>query len=133
MDERSTAEADPDAPAEATGLIGSLARPMTVQFEPRAFRNAVVWVFLIFIGYRIASWIWDSTGGFVFIMLLAWLLSIAMEPAVAWLADHGWRRGLGTGVVLLGIFLGGIAFVAIFGSLFATQTAELVKSVPDCW
>ena len=132
MDERSTTTTyEPDAPAEGTGLIGSLTRPMTVQFEPRAFRNAVVWVFLIFVGYRIASWIWDSTGGFVFILLLAWLLSIAMEPAVAWLANHGWRRGLGTGVVLLGIFVAGIGFVAIFGSLFATQTAELVKSVPD--
>lgn len=106
-------------------------RPLTVQFEPRAFRNAVVWVFVIFVGYRIASWIWDSTGGFIFVLLLAWLLSIAMEPAVAWLANHGWRRGLGTGVVLLGIFAASVAFVAIFGSLFATQTAELVKSVPD--
>ena len=132
MDEPRTMTADePDAPAEPTGLLGSLARPMTVQFEPRMFRNAVVWVFLIFVGYRIASWIWDSTGGFVFILLLAWLLSIAMEPAVAWLANHGWRRGLATGLVLLGIFVAGIAFVAIFGSLFATQTAELVKSVPD--
>ena len=132
MDEqRTTATDDPDAPDEPTGVIGSLARPMTVQFEPRAFRNAVVWVFLIFVGYRIASWIWDSTGGFIFILLLAWLLSIAMEPAVAWLANHGWRRGLATGLVLLGIFVAGIAFVAIFGSLFATQTAELVKSVPD--
>jgi predicted PurR-regulated permease PerM len=100
-------------------------------FEPRAFRNAVVWVFLIFVGYRIASWIWDSTGGFVFLMLLAWLLSIAMEPAVAWLANHGWRRGLATGVVLLGLFLAGVAFLVVFGSLFFTQSAELVTSIPN--
>ncbi|HET7900983.1 MAG TPA: AI-2E family transporter [Candidatus Nanopelagicales bacterium] len=126
MDQPSTATPEPEADEQIDGR-----RPLTVAFEPRAFRNAVVWVFLIFVGYRIASWIWDSTAGFVFILLLAWLLSIAMEPAVAWLADHGWRRGLGTGVVLLGIFVAGAAFVAVFGSLFATQTADLVKSVPD--
>jgi predicted PurR-regulated permease PerM len=105
--------------------------PLTVQLEPRAFRTAVVWVFLIYIGYRVGQWLWESTGSFLFLMLLAWLLSIAMEPAVAWLANHGWRRGLATGAVLAGIFVGSLAFLAIFGSLFFTQTADLVTSVPD--
>ena len=34
-------------------------------------------------------------GGFLFLLLLAWLLSIAMEPAVAWFANRGMRRGRG--------------------------------------
>ena len=113
------------------GSVGSTSRPMAVIFEPRAFRWAVVWVFLIFFGYRVAAWIWDSTGSFWFLMLLAWLLSIAMEPAVAWLSNHGWRRGLGSGMVLLGIIAASLLFLVVFGGLFATQLSELVKSIPD--
>ncbi len=46
------------------------------------------------------SWsIYEALGGFLFLLLLAWLLSIAMEPAVAWFANRGMRRGLATGIV----------------------------------
>ena len=130
---------DQPTPAEAAGTrtstysgpLGSATQPVTLVFEPRSFRWAVVWVFLIFFGYRVAAWIWDSTSSFWFLMLLAWLLSIAMEPAVAWLSNHGWRRGLGSGIVLLGILASSVLFLVVFGSLFATQLSELVKSIPD--
>jgi predicted PurR-regulated permease PerM len=137
--EKATSSPDGARPAEAaapeepahSGVLGSSSRPMTVVFEPRSFRWAVVWVFLIFFGYRVAAWVWDSTSNFWFLMLLAWLLSIAMEPAVAWLSNRGWRRGAASGVVLLGLMVASVLFLVVFGSLFATQLSELVKSVPD--
>ena len=126
MDEISTEESDPGSTSEGRRRV-----PFVISFEPKAFRWAVVWVLLIFCGYRIASWMWDSTSGFLFLMLLAWLLSIAMEPAVSWLSNHGWRRGLASGVVLFSTLIAATAFIAVFGTLMGSQLAELVTSLPD--
>ncbi|MBK6504077.1 MAG: AI-2E family transporter [Candidatus Microthrix sp.] len=35
-------------------------------------------------------------------LMVALFLSFAMEPAVNWLADRGWRRGAATGLVFCG-------------------------------
>ena len=67
---------------------------------------------------------------FIFLFMLAWLLSIAMEPAVHRLANRGWRRGLASAVVLFGLIVTTIAFFAIFGKLMADQLGQLVISLP---
>ena len=115
------------APSAVTTADG---RPFLIGFEPKSFRLAVIWVFLLFAGYRIASWIFESVGSFVFLMLLAWLLAIAMEPPVAWLSNHGWRRGLASAVVLFSALIATVAFLAVFGTLMATQLSELVTQLP---
>ncbi|HZP90444.1 MAG TPA: AI-2E family transporter, partial [Actinomycetota bacterium] len=38
-------------------------------------------------------------------LITALFLSFALEPAVNWLARRGWRRGLATGVVIVGVAL----------------------------
>jgi predicted PurR-regulated permease PerM len=54
-----------------------------------------------------------------------------MEPAVHWLARRGMRRGTATGIVMLALFLGVIAFVAVFGAIFLEQVVNLVQSLPS--
>ncbi len=49
--------------------------------------------------------------------LMAWFVALAMVPAVARLARR-MRRGLATGLVMIGVGLGLIAFVLAFGKLF---------------
>lgn len=39
-------------------------------------------------------------------LMVALFLSFAMEPAVNWLADRGWRRGAATGLVFVVVLLG---------------------------
>jgi len=110
---------------------GSERLPLVVQFEPTSFRRAVIVILLLLVGLKIALYVYEALGSFLFLLLLAWLLSIAMEPAVAWFANHGLRRGAATGVVGLILIVATIAFLAVFGSLFFTQISELIKGLPD--
>jgi len=104
--------------------------PVPVRFENRALRRSVLSVLLVFLGFSIAIWLFGQLSHFLLVLLLAWLLSIAMEPGVAWLSNHGWRRGAATGLVLLLIVIVALAFVALFGGLFFTQLADLVQQLP---
>lgn len=104
--------------------------PVPVRFENRALRRSVVSVLLVFLGFTVGIWLFGQLSHFLLILLLAWLLSIAMEPGVAWLSNRGWRRGAATGLVLLLIVIVTLAFLALFGGLFFTQLAELVQQLP---
>src|SRR5438094_2061499 len=45
----------------------------------------------------------DALREFFDIILLSLFLSFAIEPAVNWLARHGWKRGLATGAVFVAV------------------------------
>jgi predicted PurR-regulated permease PerM len=68
-------------------------------------------------------------GSVLFTVLMAWFLSLAMEPAVRVLARH-MRRGAATAVVMLGIALFAVLFVLAFGQLLLEQVAALLKALP---
>jgi predicted PurR-regulated permease PerM len=112
------------------GARGSAQTPVVIRFEPTSFRRAVIVILLLLVGLKLALYVYEALGSFLFLLLLAWLLSIAMEPAVAWFANHGLRRGVATGVVGLILIVATVAFLAVFGSLFFTQLAELIKGLP---
>ncbi|EWT01890.1 membrane protein [Intrasporangium oryzae NRRL B-24470] len=78
-----------------------------------------------------ATWVFGAMGSFLFLLLLAWLTSIAMEPAVLWLSARGLRRGLATGVTMLVMVLIFLGLGELFGSVFASQVAELAKQFPS--
>ncbi|MEZ5115815.1 MAG: AI-2E family transporter [Candidatus Nanopelagicales bacterium] len=101
-----------------------------VAFEPKRLRRAVVLVLLLFVALQFATWAFESVGHFLFLILLAWLLAIAMEPSVSFFARRGFRRGFGTGVTLLGLVLAVVALLGLFGGLFFTQLAGLVQALP---
>lgn len=105
--------------------------PVTVRIEPRALRRGVITVLVLLAGYQLVLWAETVLGQFLFLLLLAWLLSIAMEPAVAWFANHGMRRGAATGLVALMLFVVAIGFLFVFGSLFFSQLAQLISGLPD--
>ncbi|MGQ0670694.1 MAG: AI-2E family transporter [Actinomycetota bacterium] len=67
--------------------------------------------------------------------LLVWLLialfvSFAIEPAVNWLAKHGWRRGVATFAVLFGLFVLGVVMVASMVPLIVEQVQQLIARLP---
>jgi predicted PurR-regulated permease PerM len=102
----------------------------TVRLDSRSFRRSLLLVMVFLVGLKFALFVYEALGSFLFLLLLAWLLSIAMEPAVAWFANRGMRRGLATGIVGLILIIATIAFIAVFGSLFVTQLSELIKGLP---
>ncbi|CAB4928457.1 unannotated protein [freshwater metagenome] len=121
-----------DQEPDVIALAGtSEGKAVPVRFESRALRRSAVTLLAIFVTFQVAEWAFASLGRFLFMLLLAWLLSIAMEPGVTWLANHGIRRGAATGIVLVSIMIASIAFLAVFGSLFFSQLSELIGQLPS--
>lgn len=101
-----------------------------VAFEPVALRRNTITVLILVAAFLLALWLLGRVGHYLFLLLLAWLLAIAMEPSVRALERRGLRRGVGTALTL-GAFLvvlGGI--IGLFGGLFMTQVGGLITSLP---
>lgn len=63
----------------------------------------------------------------VFISLFA---SFALEPAVDWLAQRGWRRGLATGVIIFGLGVLTVVMVALMVPVLVSQIQKLIEAAP---
>jgi len=64
-----------------------------VAFDPKWLRRSVLAIILLYILYRVADWIFVATANFLFLLLLAWLFGIALEPIVSFFARRGMKRG----------------------------------------
>jgi predicted PurR-regulated permease PerM len=69
-------------------------------------------------------------GSVLFTVVMAWFLSLAMEPAVRRLSTR-MPRGAATALVMVTAGLLSLGFLAAFGSLAVEQAAHLVRSLPD--
>lgn len=63
-------------------------------------------------------------------LMVAFFVSFAMEPAVNWLADRGWRRGAATGLVFVVVILGGAMLTYAMIDLLVSETSRLVDDAP---
>jgi len=93
----------------------------------RSLRTITLWLAIISVGL----WIFQNNGNFLFLLLLAWLLSIAMDPPVGALAKRGWKRGTATGLVMLTLVLVFAGFIGVFGSVFFNQSVQFINSLPS--
>lgn len=107
------------------------AHVMTISLDraglSRSLRTITLWLAIVSIGL----WIFQSNGNFLFLLLLAWLFSIAMDPPVGALAKRGWKRGAATGLVMLGVVLVFAGFIGIFGSVFFNQSVQFINALPS--
>lgn len=128
----------PDAPASAVDpnpadppLPTPLnERPLLVAADAKWLRRALVMVVVAVLALQLITYAWGLLAGFLFNLLLAWLIAISVDPVVSGLARRGMRRGVATAIVAVVslILIGG--FLALFGGALATQVAELVLSIP---
>ncbi len=102
-----------------------------IALEPRLLRRAVVLLLVILTLYQLALWLFGATGHFLFLILLAWLGAIAMEPAIRWFERRGTSRAIGTSITMfIGVILFGTVIV-MFGGVFSAQIAQLARSLPN--
>jgi predicted PurR-regulated permease PerM len=102
-----------------------------IAISPTNARRIVVIVLSSVVLLWIAQWAFQSMGSFLFLLLLAWLLSIAMEPVVLWMSGRGMRRGLATGLTMLGMILVIAGLAELFGAVFAAQLSQLGTQFPN--
>jgi predicted PurR-regulated permease PerM len=98
--------------------------------EPPWLRRAVFLVLAVVAGYQLALWLFSHLRGFLGLLFLAWLFAVSIEPVVDALARRGLRRGVATGVVMFGLVVAAVGFVAVFGALLVDQLAQLVGTLP---
>ena len=88
--------------------------------------SLVFWLgFLATILFRYA---YSRLSSLLVIGLVSLFLSLAIEPGVGVLARRGWRRGRATMLILLGLLVGVVIFIAAIGTLVATQVADLAQN-----
>ncbi len=102
-----------------------------MDIDTRIWRRLAITVIAIFAAYQILLQFIGMTGNFLMMLLVAWLVSIAMEPAVSWFEVKGKKRGLGAGLVLLGLIVFLVLFFATLGGLMFSQLSAAVAAAPD--
>ncbi|MGV1036620.1 MAG: AI-2E family transporter [Candidatus Nanopelagicales bacterium] len=117
------------APVDDGGQSGP-GRRWSVSVDPRWIRRSAITVLLLVVVVWIGDWAFSRLGNFIFLLLLAWLFGIAMDPIVSYLERHGIGRRLATLLTLI-LFAGlSIGFLLAFGSLLVSQLSQLITSVP---
>jgi predicted PurR-regulated permease PerM len=75
-----------------------------------------------------ALWVFRATAHFLFLLLLAWLIAIAMEPPIRWLVRHHLSRILATTITGIGAIIVFLGVGAIFANELAKQISQLVTA-----
>ncbi|MFC6010224.1 AI-2E family transporter [Nocardia lasii] len=102
------------------------ARKRMPEWLPRAMVLALVFFGLFLLG----DWAFHRLTGILIILLVAFFVSLAMEPAVGVLARRGMNRGLATGVVFVATFVCVIGFLAALVTLLVHTVSNLVREAP---
>ena len=116
-------------PTGSTSEDGSRA-PVLVAADSRWLRRALVMVVVAVLALQVINHTWGLLGGFLFNLLLAWLIAISVDPLVTGMARRGIPRALGTTIVAVASLVLIGLFVWLLGSVFAEQVTELILAVP---
>jgi predicted PurR-regulated permease PerM len=103
--------------------------PSSSQMPPWIARAIVLVILSAFAAFA-ALTLFRKLRDLVIWLITALFLSFALEPAVNWLARRGWRRGLATGLVLLGLALAFLTMIGLMVPLVIHQVQQLIKEVP---
>lgn len=123
----------PDTPPDPTAAPEPLSVRRSVQMvalDPRFLRRSVLIILVGIVLFQVFEWTALRLAGFLFNILLAWLLAISFDPLVSGLARRGMPRALATTIVAVGVMLGIGVFLFLFGGALAAQATALVLSVP---
>lgn len=114
--------------SEGTGFFGR--GPVRVHFDlGNVWRAGLVLVLVVAVAFA-AQFVLTHGRVLLFTVLMAWFVSLAMEPAVGRLATR-MRRGAATALVMLSIFAFLAVFLTLFGQMFVVQMSSLVRSLPE--
>jgi len=103
---------------------------VNVLFDRSSVRRSGVILMALVAGLLLALWLYSVLSHFLFLIVLAWLFAIALEPGIRWFIARGRSRGTATAIMGGGAILVALILAAVFGQLFFAQITEFVKGVP---
>lgn len=92
--------------------------------------KAMVLAFVLLGVYELGTWAVHRLLGLFVVLLVAFFVSLAMEPAVDALAARGMPRGLATGLVFVVLFACLVGFSAALGILLVETVDNVVGETP---
>ncbi len=92
--------------------------------------RAIFWFFGTGVALLLCWWVVLRLRGLLVMLLVALFISFALEPAVNWLAERGWRRGAATLTVMAVLLLGVGLFIWAMGSVLVNQITDFVDEAP---
>lgn len=125
--------ADPAGPAEpADQRPDEPARPrrIRISLDQREIQTATIRILVIVSIWLIAAWVVGVVQHFLFLILLAWLAAIALEPAIRWFLRRGVRRTRATAAVGVPVVVVIVGLIVLFEQMLFDQVAQLVQSAP---
>ncbi len=122
------AEGRPDESSEVTATAPG--GPTAAQTMPPWIPRAILWFFGTGIALYVGWWLTVRVRGLLIMLLVALFLSFALEPAVNWLAERGWRRGTATLGVMALLLVATVLFIWAMGSVLVTQIEDFVDEAP---
>ncbi|MFJ9776515.1 AI-2E family transporter [Kitasatospora sp. NPDC101157] len=88
-------------------------------------------LFLVLVGvFQLADWAFRQLIDLFVMLLVAFFLSLALEPAVDRMAARGVRRGVGTFLVFVAVGVAVVGFLAALGTLLVDQVAKIAGDMP---
>ena len=130
VDETHVTEPTPEPTPDPTPSRQPEREVQWVAFEPRLLRRTIFSVVVALVIAAGLLWSANQLRGFLFNLLLAWLLAISFDPLVSGLARRGMRRGFATALVATGGIALVVGFLLLFGGALAQQVAGLVIALP---
>jgi predicted PurR-regulated permease PerM len=104
--------------------------PMRVLFDAgNVWKTGLVLVAVVATAFA-AQFVLTSGRVVLYTILMAWFLSLAMEPAVSRLSRYV-RRGAATALVMLSVIAFLVVFLTLFGQMFVSQMTSLIQSLPE--
>ncbi|MCP3973209.1 MAG: AI-2E family transporter [bacterium] len=113
-------------PSRRFRLFGPAADDMP-PWVGRLLREIVILVVIAYVAFNLLK----TLRGFLILLLISSFLSIALEPAVAFLAKRGWRRGIATAVIFSIASVVTVAFIALMVPLVVDQARKLIDRTPE--
>jgi predicted PurR-regulated permease PerM len=92
--------------------------------------RAILWFFGTGLAIVVAWWLIVRLRGLLVMLLVALFLSFALEPAVNWMAERGWRRGAATLTVMFVLLIAGAIFIWAMGAVLVNQVTDFVDEAP---
>lgn len=97
---------------------------------PRWLPRAMVLALLMVGLFQLADWAFHQLIDLFVMLLVAFFLSLALEPAVDRMAARGVRRGVGTFLVFVAVAVAVAGFLAALGTLLVDQVAKIAVDLP---
>lgn len=97
------------------------------EWIPRLIATVIIAVLSI----AFAIFLVTKLQSLISLVLISLFLSFALEPFVNRLVGRGWKRGLATGVILFGFFVGALLLIGAMIPLVFEQINEVVRQAPS--